>query len=139
MVYSNAAKYFFADNFHEAIKILHDIGGGIVSTIPSSRDLLNPEIGPYVEKYLTAKEGVPAESRFRVIKLIKDISSYFMQNLTLHAEGSLAAQKLDILRNSDWPRYKAAAKRVAGIDDGVEHPIYSNLPDFPTWTWRSKQ
>ncbi len=135
-VYSNAAKYFFAENFHEAIKILHDIGGGIVSTIPSGNDLLHPEIGPYVEKYLTGKEGVPAEYRFRVIKLIKDLSSYFMQNLTLHAEGSLAAQKMDILRNSDWPRYKAAAKRVAGIHDGEEHPIYGDLPDFPTWTWR---
>lgn len=135
-VYSNSAKFFFAENFHEAIKILHDIGGGIVSTVPSAKDLLSPEIGPYVEKYLLAKEGVPAEYRFRVIRLIKDVTSYFMQNLTLHGEGSLAAQKMSILRESDWTRYKVAAKRVAGIKDGESHPVYAELPDFPTWTWR---
>ena len=34
-LYSNAAKFFFADNYHQAIKYLQDIAGGIVADVPS--------------------------------------------------------------------------------------------------------
>ena len=26
-MYSNVAKFYFADNFHQAVKLIHDIGG----------------------------------------------------------------------------------------------------------------
>ena len=52
--------------------------------------------------------------------------------ITLHAEGSLAAQKLSIYTLADFERYKAAAKRAARIKDGTKHPIFSQLPEFPT-------
>jgi hypothetical protein len=32
---------------------------------------------------------------------------------------------------ADFDRYKAAAKRAAGIQDGKSHPTYSGLPEFP--------
>jgi len=137
-VFSNCAKYFFASNYHQALKHLIDIAGGIVATVPSARDFLSPEIGKYVDKYLSAKDGIPAEHRIRAIKLVRDLSSYFNQALTLHAEGSLAAQEMSIRTTSPWSRYKAAAKRVAHIDDGSIDPVYSKLPQFPSWTWRKK-
>ncbi|MBN1614572.1 MAG: hypothetical protein JW950_08925 [Deltaproteobacteria bacterium] len=138
-VYSNAAKFFFAEHYHQAIKHLVDITGGIVATIPSSKDLLNPQIGPYVEKYLAGKEGVPTEHRFRMIKLVKDICSYFMQGVTLHGEGSLAAQRMSIRATSDWARYISAAKRAAGIREEKPHPSYGSLLDYPAWTWRKEK
>jgi len=45
--------------------------------------------------------------------------------------GSLAAQKLAFLQVAELDRYKAAAKRVAGIEDGTEHPLYSQLIKWP--------
>jgi 4-hydroxybutyryl-CoA dehydratase/vinylacetyl-CoA-Delta-isomerase len=51
--------------------------------------------------------------------------------LTIHAEGSLEAQKLSILTLADFDRYKAAAKRAARIRDGMSHPAYADLPEFP--------
>jgi 4-hydroxybutyryl-CoA dehydratase/vinylacetyl-CoA-Delta-isomerase len=51
--------------------------------------------------------------------------------LTIHAEGSLEAQKLSIYALADFDRYKAAAKRAARIQDGTKYSIYSQLPDFP--------
>ena len=54
-------------------------------------------------------------------------------------EGSLAAQRMSIFNTADFARYKAAAKRVAGIEDGQQHPIFGKLPHFPGWTWRKKK
>jgi len=130
-MYANIAKYFFADNWHQAIKYVQDIAGGIVATAPSALDYENPELRPLIDKYLGAKLGVKTEHRLKLIKLIRDLGSSYEDVITLHAEGSLAAQKLSIFALADFNRYKAAAKRAARIDDGTRDPIYSALPVFP--------
>ncbi len=130
-MYANITKLFFADNWHQATKYLQDIAGGIVATAPSGKDYFNPETHDMIEKYLGGKAGVPTEHRLRLIKLIRDLTSSYEDVLTLHAEGSLAAQRLSIYALADFERYKAAAKRAARIKDEVEHPLYSQLPDFP--------
>lgn len=128
---ANIAKFFYADNWHQATKNLQDIAGGILATAPSAKDYFNPETHDLIEKYLSGKAGVSAEHRIRLIKLIRDLTSCYEDVLTIHGEGSLAAQKLSISAIADFGRYKAAAKRAARIEDGTEHPIYSALPDFP--------
>lgn len=133
---SNAAKFFFADNYHQALKLIQDIAGGLVATIPSSKDYFNPETHDLIDKYLGGKEGVPTEHRMRAVKLVKDLACTWHMVATLHAEGSLSAQRLSFFNLCDLDRYKGAAKRAAGIEDGKEHPLYSSLPKFPTWTWK---
>lgn len=130
-MYSNIAKLFFADNYHQAMKYLQDMTGGIVATIPSSKEFFNPETRPLVEKYLGGKAGIPTEYRLKTINLIRDLSAVYFGGLTLHAEGSLAAQRLAIHALADFGKYKAAAKRAARIKDGTEHPIFAQLPLFP--------
>jgi 4-hydroxybutyryl-CoA dehydratase/vinylacetyl-CoA-Delta-isomerase len=130
-MYANIAKFFFADNWHQATKYIQDIAGGIVATVPSAKDFMNPETHDMIDKYLGGKDGIPTEHRVRLIKLIRDLTSSYEDVLTIHAEGSLAAQKLSIYTLADFERYKAAAKRAARIKDGTEHPIFSQLPEFP--------
>ena len=128
---ANIAKMFFADNWHQATKYIQDIAGGIVATAPSAKDFFNPETHDMLEKYLGGKDGVATEHRLRLTKLIRDMTSSYEDVLTLHAEGSLAAQRLSIYSLADFERYKAAAKRAARIKDGTEHPLFSQLPEFP--------
>jgi 4-hydroxybutyryl-CoA dehydratase/vinylacetyl-CoA-Delta-isomerase len=128
---ANICKLYFADNWHQATKYVQDIAGGIVATVPSAKDYYNPETHDIMEKYFGGREGIPTEHRLKAIKLIKDSTSVYEDVLTIHAEGSLAAQKLSILSLADFERYKAAAKRAARIKDGTTHPIFSQLPDFP--------
>lgn len=128
---ANICKLYFADNWHQATKYVQDIAGGIVATVPSAKDYYNPETHDIMEKYFGGREGIPTEHRLKVIKLIKDSTSVYEDVLTIHAEGSLAAQKLSIYSLADFERYKAAAKRAARIKDGTEHPIFSQLPEFP--------
>jgi len=130
-MYANICKFYFADNWHQATKYIQDIAGGIVGTCPSSKDFLNPETHDLLDKYLGGKAGVPTEHRIRLVKLIRDLTSSYEDVLTIHAEGSLAAQKLSVYVLADFERYKAAAKRAARIKDGTKHPIFDQLPEFP--------
>ncbi len=106
---ANICKYEFANNWHEATKYIQDIAGGIVATAPSSKDFFNPETRAIMEKYFAGKAGVPTEDRLRMVKLVRDLTSSYEDVLTIHAEGSLEAQKLSILQLADFDRYKAAA------------------------------
>jgi 4-hydroxybutyryl-CoA dehydratase/vinylacetyl-CoA-Delta-isomerase len=128
---ANICKFQFADNWHTATKYLQDIAGGIVATAPSFKDYKNPETHDLIEKYLAGKAGVPTEDRLKMIKLVKDIGSSYEDVLTIHAEGSLEAQKLSIMLLGDFERYKAAALRAAHIKSKKGHPLFDNLPQFP--------
>lgn len=130
-MYANICKFYFADNWHQATKYIQDIAGGIVATCPSSKDYLNPEIHDLLDKYLGGKAGIPTEYRIRMAKLIRDLTSSYEDVLTLHAEGSLEAQRLSIYALADFNRYKAAAKRAARIQDGIKDDLFSQLPEFP--------
>jgi 4-hydroxybutyryl-CoA dehydratase/vinylacetyl-CoA-Delta-isomerase len=125
-VYSNVAKYFYASQYHEAEKYLQDIAGGLVSTLPSLLELENPETSGYVRKYLGISEKLTADDRMRIFRLAQQLCGYFNGNVTLHGEGSMAAQRMMLYLNADWERYKALAKRAAGI--ATDHPLVSALP-----------
>jgi 4-hydroxybutyryl-CoA dehydratase / vinylacetyl-CoA-Delta-isomerase len=128
---ANICKFYFADNWHQATKYIQDISGGIVVTCPSAKDFFNPETHDMMEKYFGGKAGVPTEERLRAIKLVRDLTSCYEDVLTIHAEGSLEAQKLSVLQLADFDRYKAAAKRAAQIENKKGHPLFDTLPAFP--------
>jgi len=131
-VYSNCAKFHFANNFHQATKIVHDIAGGLAADVFSSKDYFNSETRSLINKYFGGKAGISTEHRLRTMHLVRDCSTVFEYGATIHGEGSLSAQLLSVYAMGDWERYKAAAKRVARIDDGTSHPIFSRLPKYPT-------
>ena len=118
-VVGNASKFFFADNYHQAVKAVQDIAGGIAVTIPSEQDWNNPETQPYLEKYLAGSQKTSAEDRFKIIHLVKDLVASelggFWEVTAIHAEGSLAAERLAIYAHADMKRYRAAALRAAGL------------------------
>lgn len=130
-MYANICKYYFANNWHEATKFIQDIAGGIVATCPSSKDFFHPELHEMLERALGGKAGIPTEDRLRMVKLVRDLTSSYEDVLTIHAEGSLEAQKMSILLMGDFDRYKAAALRAAGIKNPKKHPIFDSLPKFP--------
>jgi 4-hydroxybutyryl-CoA dehydratase/vinylacetyl-CoA-Delta-isomerase len=118
-VLGNAAKFFFADNYHQAVKAVQDIAGGIVATVPSERDWNNPETQPLLEKYLAGSVKYSAEERFKIVHLVKDLVASelggFWEVTSLHAEGSLAAERLATYAHADLDRYRNAARRAAGL------------------------
>ncbi|MBU4001460.1 MAG: hypothetical protein KKB94_03985 [Proteobacteria bacterium] len=123
----NSSKYTYASNFHQMCQYLQDIAGGLSTTMLNYRDWKNPEIRPYMEKYLSAKDGIPTEDRVRAMRLIKDMTSNYYQIDTIHGEGSMAAQQMFLYGSADWKKLKSGAKRAAHIDGWQDDPTYGKL------------
>jgi aromatic ring hydroxylase len=119
----NMAKWHFASNYHQAVSHVQDVAGGLTVTGPAAEDLAHPELGEKLRYYYGGKKGVNGEDRLRAMNLVGDLtaSDYggYQEVLAVHAEGSIEAEKLTILRNYDHGQARAFAKRLAGIDRGA--------------------
>ncbi len=115
----NAAKYYYAANYHQTVRYLHDLSGGLVLTLPGEADLRNPVSGKYIRKYLHTKPGVDVEQRMRVYNLIRDLTAdayggwHFV--VALQAGGGLSAQRFMMSRTYDLKRARAKALAAAGV------------------------
>lgn len=120
VVLTNAAKYYFARGYHEAVRDVQDIAGGLVVTGPAEEDRNNPEVWGLIEPYLQGRAGVSGEARLRMVNLVRDLVASdlggYLEVLAIHAEGSLEAQKLTVLMDYDLERVKALAVRAAGLE-----------------------
>ena len=114
-MYGNVAKLIVADGFWDLMKVSGDIAGGLVVTMPSEKELKNPETREYVKKYL--KSAVPAEKRMRLIKFLQNWTAGLHGPGTWHGAGSTAAQEISIARLSDFKGKKKLAEELAGIKD----------------------
>ena len=114
---TNIAKYNYANSWHNCTKLLQDIAGGLLVTAPTYRDWQNPKTHGYIEKYLGGKAGVSAEDRLRMFQIIRYALSAESEVVAIHAEGSLAAQRMMILAEAmgDIQECKKRAIALAGI------------------------
>ncbi len=116
---TNMAKLHFASRYHEFVRLIQDICGGIIATTPDRQDWENPEIHGYLEHYLGGSAKFSTEDRMKMIhttmRMVCSHESSFHEVTTVHAEGSMAAQKMMILAEAPLKKYKEKARRAAGI------------------------
>jgi 4-hydroxybutyryl-CoA dehydratase/vinylacetyl-CoA-Delta-isomerase len=93
---TNMAKYHFAHYYHDVIKIVQDLAGGLVVTAPTYKDFEHPELHDAIDKYLVANKNISAENRLRMIDLIRRITKAEMETICLHGEGSPMAERMTI-------------------------------------------
>lgn len=105
----------------ELARLAQDISGGLVGTLPSEKDLENPETGPLLRKYLQVKPGVAVEDRMRMLRLVENMTmgrnavGYLTESM--HGAGSPQAQRIQIQRLMDLDHKKALARTLAGRDE----------------------
>jgi 4-hydroxybutyryl-CoA dehydratase / vinylacetyl-CoA-Delta-isomerase len=103
----------------EIARLLQDIAGGLMVTLPSAKDFESPVVGPCIEKYLKGVASVPTEHRIRLLRLIENMTlgtgavCYLTESL--HGAGSPQAQRVMIFRQTDLGMRKELAKACAGI------------------------
>ncbi len=123
VLYTNAAKYHFASHYHDMVRAVQDIAGGLVVTAPVEEDWNNPETRDDLERFLVGSPGIAAEDRQRVLNLVRDLTASdhggYLEVLAIHAEGSLETQKLTMLMDADLEPYKAYTMRIADIHGGT--------------------
>lgn len=114
----NMAKFEFAHGYHDAIAHLIDLSGGLLVTGPGEADWEDPETRAVLEKYYAG--AVPAEQRLRILQLVSDLTARdfggYQSVVATHAEGSLEAEKLQLLRSYSPERAVGLARRLAGLD-----------------------
>ncbi len=115
---TNLAKYTFATQYHQALELVQDCAGGLLVTGPGAEDWASDEIRPVLEKYFGA--AAPARERLPVMNLIADLTARdfggYHAVLAVHAEGSVEAEKMQILRSYDAREPLAYARRLVGLD-----------------------
>jgi 4-hydroxybutyryl-CoA dehydratase/vinylacetyl-CoA-Delta-isomerase len=93
---------------------VQDLTGGLLVTGPGEEDLNNEQTASYIDRYLGGGAGISARERLKTINLISDLTTGefggYQATLAIHAEGSLEAEKLTILREYDQRRAKDYAR-----------------------------
>jgi len=115
---TNLAKWTFARDFHRALETVQDLAGGLLVTGPSGQDWESPEIRPVLEKYLCG--AWPADKRLAILNLIGELTTRhyggYQAVLAIHAEGSIEAEKMAMLRVYNPSKAVRLAMRLAGLE-----------------------
>ena len=67
----NVAKLNICQAFWRVMALAGDIGGGLVVTLPSLKELHNPEVKDFVKEFYSFGSEEPAENIMKVHKLLQ--------------------------------------------------------------------
>ena len=121
---ANVCKHNVTRYPYEISRLAQDIAGGLVVTLPSEKDLKNPETGPLLKKYLKGRKGVAVEDRIRILRLIENMTlgrnavGYLTESM--HGAGSPQAQRIQIARQMQLEYKKKLAKNLANVKENTE-------------------
>ncbi len=113
---ANIVKQNVTRNIYEICRLSHDISGGVLATLPYEKDLKDPKIGKYLEKYLKGVATCPTENRIRMARLIENMTGGTSLVESMHGAGSPQAQRIMIFRRANLDRKKKLALRISGIE-----------------------
>lgn len=106
---------------YDICRMGEEMVGGLMVTAPSEADLKNPETARFIEKYLVGANGVSAENKLRLLRLIENMTlgtgAVGYKPESMHGAGSPAAQKLNLGRLGGFEVKKEMAKKIAHIKD----------------------
>lgn len=113
----NAAKLYMNEAILRTGQRLAEIGGGILVTRPSSRDLNIPKVGDLLLKYHQGRQGIPVTDRLKMARLAESLSGLAAATpiLSVIAAGPPATQRLNFRLMTNVKRDRKAAERLAGI------------------------
>lgn len=121
MLLANVCKQNVTRFPYEIARLLQDIAGGLFVTLPSAKELTNPETREFMEKYLKGADGVSVENRFKLLRLIENLTlgraavGYLTESM--HGAGSPQAQRIMISRLAKLDAKKVIAKKLANIKE----------------------
>jgi len=116
-VMGNVAKLNICNAFWRTMALAGDIGGGLIVTMPSLKELNNPETKDYVEEFLSFGSDEPTENIMKVHKLLQHWTAGQHGVGTWHGAGPVAAQKIMIQRTVSFDHEKELVKRTLKLKE----------------------
>ena len=112
---ANTVKQNVTRFVYQVARLAHDIGGGVLSTLPADADFSSGEIGPLLQKYFAGKQGFSTSDKRRLIRYIENMTSVSTLVEALHGAGSPQAQRIVMLRQANLSEKAKLARKVLGL------------------------
>jgi 4-hydroxybutyryl-CoA dehydratase/vinylacetyl-CoA-Delta-isomerase len=112
---ANTVKQNVTRFVYQVARLAHDVGGGILSTLPADADFQNAEIGQLLRKYFVGKQGFDPDTKRKLIRYVEGMTSLSTLVEALHGAGSPQAQRIVMLRQANLPAKADLARKVLGL------------------------
>jgi aromatic ring hydroxylase len=107
------------------LEIMRDLAGAGILMAPRHAEMVSPELGGYVERYLLGGDELAAE-RYQMLKLAWDYAAdgfgARQQLFELYATAPLPANKERLLKQYDLAPFVGLARQLAGLPPAAEGP-----------------
>ncbi len=108
----NVSKLNICNAFWRAMALAGDIGGGLIVTMPSMKELKNPEVKDYIEEFYSFGSDEPTKNIMKVTKLLQHWTAGLHGVGTWHGAGPVMAQKIALQRSIDYEHDKNLIKQL---------------------------
>jgi 4-hydroxybutyryl-CoA dehydratase/vinylacetyl-CoA-Delta-isomerase len=115
-VMGTVAKLNICNAFWRVMALAGDIGGGLIVTMPSLKELSNPETHQFVEEFLSFGSDEPTENIMKVHKLLQHWTTGQHGVATWHGAGPVMAPKMMLQRTVNFDREKELVKRALKLE-----------------------
>ena len=116
----NVSKLNICNAFWRVMALAGDIGGGLIVTLPSLKELKNPEVKHYVEEFYSFGSDEPTENIMKVHKLLQNWTSGLHGVGTWHGAGPVMAQKIMLQRVINYDHEKDLVKNTLKLKEKKE-------------------
>ena len=116
-VMGNVSKLNVCNAFWRVMALAGDIGGGLIVTCPSLKELKNPEVKDYVEEFYSFGSDEPTENIMKVHKLLQNWTAGQHGVGTWHGAGPVMAQKIMLQRVIDYEHEKDLVRKTLNLKE----------------------
>ncbi len=117
----NVSKLNICNAFWRVMALAGDIGGGLIVTMPSMKELKNPEVKDYVKEFYSFGSDEPTENIMKVHKLLQHWTAGQHGVATWHGAGPVMAQKIMLQRVIDYEHDKNIVKQTLNLREKHEN------------------
>lgn len=118
-VIANSGLSHIRSKLPEHLAHIHDIAGGLITTMPTEEDWKNEEIRGYIEETLRGSPKYSTEERLKVMNLAQDLAASRLTGtllgFTINAAGSPVTNNIVVRNLYDLEMAKDIAREIAGI------------------------
>jgi 4-hydroxybutyryl-CoA dehydratase/vinylacetyl-CoA-Delta-isomerase len=112
----NVSKLNVCNAFWRVMALAGDIGGGLIVTLPSLKELKNPEVKDYVEEFYSFGSDEPTKNIMKVHKHLQNWTAGLHGVGTWHGAGPVMAQKIMLQRVINYDHEKELVKKTLNLE-----------------------
>jgi 4-hydroxyphenylacetate 3-monooxygenase/4-hydroxybutyryl-CoA dehydratase/vinylacetyl-CoA-Delta-isomerase len=125
-ILTNAGRKLAGEEIYNEARILADLAGGLIATLPTEASYYAEATGELLHKYIKRNPQIPAENVHRCFRMIEDqiVSEFGGSQIVagLHGGGSPQMEAVAMMGGYDLEELKGIAKYLSGIEKDI--PIY---------------